>query len=182
MSAPITKQLDFLEAARAEERRLLAELEATPAYKRLKAVRATLDAYTGEFAVTSGSMTIAVAPSLEGDKGDDRDLATPNPERQPQSKRAIWLTGATNYLREKGARATSGELVAVLTSRGIDLGGKNAAWKLSSILSGSPLFDNVRGEGYGLTEWPKRAARPGTSAAVPGKAVDHASTSRLSDA
>jgi hypothetical protein len=178
MSAPITKQVDFLEAARAEERRLLAELEAIPAYKRLKAVRATLDAYTGEFAVTGGSMTtnVAAAPSRKDGK-DDLDLAIPN--RQPQSKRALWLDSATNYLREKGTRATSGELVAALTSRGIDIGGKNTAWKLSSILSGSPLFDNVRGEGYGLTEWPKRVTKPGTSAAAPGKAFDHASTSRL---
>jgi hypothetical protein len=154
MSAHITKQVDFLEAARAEERRLLAELETTPAYKRLKAVRAILDAYTGEFAVTSNSMTIAVAPSQEGGKGD-RDLAIPDPGRQPQSKRSIWLNGATNYLRQKGARATSGELVEALTSRGIDLGSENPAWKLSSILSGSPDLDNVRGKGYGLKEWSK---------------------------
>lgn len=149
MSATIAKQIDFLEAAKAEERRLLAELEATSAYRRLEAVRATLAAYTGEFAVTSGSMTtnVAVAPSRE---------APPNPGRQPQSKRSLWLNSATNYLRQKGARATSGELVKALISRGIDLDSEtNPAWKLSSILSGAPNLDNVRGQGYGLKEWSK---------------------------
>ena len=156
MPAPIAKQIDFLEAARAEERRLLAELEAIPAFKRLKAVRATLNAYSGEFAVTSGSMTmnVAGAPGRESGK-HGLDLAVPNPGRQPQSKRSLWLNSATNYLRQKGNRATSGELVEALTSRGIDLGGKNPAWKLSSILSSSHDLDNVRGKGYGLKEWSK---------------------------
>jgi hypothetical protein len=138
MAMPIA-QLDFLEAARAEERRLLAELEATPAYKRLEAIRATLSAYDDD---NLGS-------------GVPNQIQPVDPVRQPKSKRAIWLHNVTNYLREKGARATSGELVKALASRGIDLGGDKAAWKLSSILSGANHLDNVRGEGYGLKEWSK---------------------------
>jgi hypothetical protein len=164
MSAAIAKQIDFLEAAKAEERRLLAELHATPAYRRLEAIRATLNAYKDDLGLASTNPAKA-----------EPGLTATTPAQQPTSKRSIWLNGATNYLRQKGARATSGELVQALISRGIDLGSEtNPAWKLSSILSGSPLFDNVRGEGYGLTEWPKRATKPGTSAAA-----DHASTSRL---
>src|ERR1700730_10411980 len=135
MSAPI----DFMEAARSEERRLLAELEATQ--KRLEAVRARLNAYSSSI----------------------RNQSNTNSAWKHQSRRSILITSVTNYLREKGARATSGELVAalisrkelasVLASRGFDLGGKNAAWKLASVLSSSADLDNIRGEGYGLKKW-----------------------------
>jgi hypothetical protein len=53
------------------------------------------------------------------------------------------------YLREKGARAESPEIVAAMRAAGMDIN----VDAVSSSLSHSGAFDNVRGQGYGLAEW-----------------------------
>jgi hypothetical protein len=57
---------------------------------------------------------------------------------------------AVHYLREKGSRAESPEILRAIRDRGLDVK------DITSCLSHSHLFDNVRGQGYGLVEWSER--------------------------
>jgi hypothetical protein len=64
---------------------------------------------------------------------------------------------AVAYLRQKGRRAQSGEITQAVLAAGVHIASAKKHDTVSSLLSASPLFDNVRGEGYGLTEWGKPA-------------------------
>jgi hypothetical protein len=59
---------------------------------------------------------------------------------------------AIRYIRAKGARAQAPEIVDAMQGQGMNF----RADTVSSNLSHSPIFDNVRGEGYGLAEWKDR--------------------------
>jgi hypothetical protein len=71
------------------------------------------------------------------------------------SASAIVIEGAESYLKKIKRRAMSGEIATELQQRGIKIPGQNAMAAVSSYLSTSELFDNVKGEGYGLKEWLK---------------------------
>lgn len=62
-------------------------------------------------------------------------------------------------MRVKGKRATSAELLGVMAAQGIQIEGKSPINSFSSMLSyRKEIFDNVRGEGYGLVEWSQENA------------------------
>ena len=68
----------------------------------------------------------------------------------PGSASARVVEFAVRHLREKGARAQAPEIIDGKThGEGLEL----RVDAVSSSLSHSALFDNVRGQGYGLTEW-----------------------------
>ena len=69
----------------------------------------------------------------------------------PGSASSRVVEFAVGYLREKGARAQSTEIIDAMKAHGKGLDLKMDA--VSSSLSHSALFDNVRGQGYGLVEW-----------------------------
>ena len=69
------------------------------------------------------------------------------------SKAAIIVKATEDYLKRRRKRAQSSEIVQALQEAGIDLPEEKASAFVSSYLSTSPLFDNVKGEGYGLAEW-----------------------------
>jgi hypothetical protein len=69
------------------------------------------------------------------------------------SQRRIIIDAAVQYLRHKGGRAPTPEMLEDFEKKGISVSGKDKVGTISSYLSQSPLFDNIRGEGYGLTEW-----------------------------
>jgi hypothetical protein len=78
----------------------------------------------------------------------DKDLTT---------KTARIEAAGIKFLKKKGARATSGELLAAMAEAGIEITGKEPNKALSAYLSGSDAFNNVRESGgYGLTEWGNR--------------------------
>lgn len=120
---------DLLDLAKAEELRLL---------KRLKAVRAIIDAYIA---------------------GDD----SRTPYRRPYVRRRSHSRSdtmirqievvAVEYLRQHGRRAKSKELLSIMNEHGIYPAGNRPEATLAANLSMNPLFDNVPGEGYGLVEW-----------------------------
>jgi hypothetical protein len=132
---------ELLRAARAEEQRLLRELESTPLFRRLEAVRSLLAEYgLGATAATKSHAETNVEPA------------------KPRYRRAGSLThqviaATSEYLREQQRRAPSTEILQALRERGIEVTGQKPNAVVASILSHSELFKNVRGEGYGLTEW-----------------------------
>jgi hypothetical protein len=72
---------------------------------------------------------------------------------KPGTQAETVLMASAAYIRQKKARAPSGEILKALTEKGIAVGGQNPSATLSSYLSHSALFDNIRGQGYGLVEW-----------------------------
>ena len=79
----------------------------------------------------------------------------------PTGMRAV-IDAAAEYLREKGDRADSAEIEGALIEKGILKGGPADRSKVTSYLGRTKnVFDNVKGQGYGLKEWrePAGAAR-----------------------
>jgi hypothetical protein len=67
---------------------------------------------------------------------------------------AAVVEASADYLRRKGSRAGSAELHSELVRRRILHSGSDDRSKVTSYLGRKKdLFDNVRGEGYGLREW-----------------------------
>jgi hypothetical protein len=125
---------DLLRAARAEEQRLLRELEATPTFRRLQAVRAFLAGYDA-----------AATPTVAE--------PTRKYSRRPNTLSNRVCDVAVDHLREQRHRTKAPEILQVLRAHGIEMPGTSPVQYVAAILSKSELFDNVRGEGYGLVEW-----------------------------
>jgi hypothetical protein len=122
---------EILRAAKAEAQRLEVLLRQHPTFLRLEAVRRVIELYDAKQDI------VTVKPSIKPRKGS---LAA--------NVREI----AVNYLRQKGARAKSGEIYQTVVNAGVNVPGEKPVSVVSSYLSGSDLFDNTA-EGYGLTEW-----------------------------
>lgn len=135
--------MDLLVAARAERIRLLQELRKIPVFRQYEAVRAVVEAY-GEVNGDAADTARRFTPSVDG--------APARPEREG-SKATLIARAAENFLQEKKARAQSPEIMRAVLAQGITLSGDNPLPALSSVLSHNSLFDNVRGQGYGLVEW-----------------------------
>jgi hypothetical protein len=69
------------------------------------------------------------------------------------SKAAVIVKASEAYLKRQLKRAQSSEIAQALQEAGIELPEEKASAFVSSYLSTSPLFDNVKGAGYGLVEW-----------------------------
>lgn len=143
---------DILKAALRERDALQAQLAAHPAFKRLRAVEQIIELY-GQ----SVGMDQSVRPQTQA------RVAAP----RRGSKTQQILSATAEYLRFKGARAQSGELVEMLGRNGIDVGGKKPSATLASYLSHSGQFDNKPREGYGLKEWNGQSG-PVTNAIIGG--------------
>ena len=127
--------VDILAAAREEERRLLAELNANPTFQRLELIRAVIQSYQA----AAIPRTIAdVPPGFR--------------KREPRqnSVAAQVVRVAEAFLSNLGRRATSTEIALEVSRHGIELKGMKAPAMVASYLSSSDRFDNVKGQGYGL--------------------------------
>jgi hypothetical protein len=82
---------------------------------------------------------------------------------KPGTQAETILMASAAYIRQKSARAPSGEILKALTEQGIAVGGQNPSATVSSYLSHSTLFDNLRGQGYGLVEWRSQTETPNSS-------------------
>jgi hypothetical protein len=127
---------DFLASALKEEARLV---------RRLAAVRTVIADYReGD----SGPLTAIIAnatvkPPIQA------TIRTPRSESQA----ATVVRIAEEFLSTARRRAPSSEIYGEIVGRGITIPGQKPDSVVSSYLSNSPKFDNVRGQGYGLTAW-----------------------------
>jgi hypothetical protein len=146
-SNPISEEL--FRAASQEAARLTSELRIYPAFRKLEAVRSVLDAYATENPDNGG-------PS-SGAADEFQEHATRKAQgRSSGSKSAAIVREARAYLLTVGRRAESSQIAEALRGRGIEILKGNPTSVVSSYLSQSDLFDNVRGQGYGLVEWTER--------------------------
>jgi hypothetical protein len=125
---------DFIESALREEARLK---------RRLAAVQALIADYR-----TDG---LRDRPS---DVGDVR-VQTQVRQRtaRTNSKAAAVMRIAEEYLLTTHKRAPSTELYEEIKRHGVEIPGQKPEGVVASYLSNSDKFDNVRGQGYGLTIW-----------------------------
>ena len=115
------------------------ELERTPLYQKLDAVRRTIALYDAQ--------TSAAQPSVKTSTS------------RPGTASSAVLAGAEDYLRLTGRREMAPGITAELHRKGIvpstDV---QTVRTVASYLSASDRFNNVRGQGYGLAEWPMNQA------------------------
>lgn len=133
----------MLKSAKLEETRLVSELERSPTYRRLMAVRHLIEAYDQPGAV----QTFEPAP----EKVTSRPVARATARSASQA--ASVVATAKEYLEKKGARAETKEILNALQEQGLRFASANPQASLSSALSHHEAFDNVRKQGYGLVEW-----------------------------
>jgi hypothetical protein len=147
---------NILAAAQQEARELEAQIAATPLGQRLAAVRKVIEVYTPPHPATGLNMMVnALTQYVDG------TIA--------RTKTAEIQTGAMEFLRTRGRRATSTEIAPALVAKGITWGGDNSPQHLSSYLSTAKhLFDNdsARG-GYGLLEWTTNRLEAAMNAPIP---------------
>ncbi len=153
----------MLKVAEAEVKRLEAELEKTPAYKRLQAAKNLIAVYRGDPEVIADSEAAAAAKPARV-----RAVLTEPLENEivPATKTAQVDAAAVEFLVNKGRRATSGEILPFVQAKGIEITGAVPAKTLASYLSRSKRFDNVQGfGGFGLVEWHGRRGPPAPASA-----------------
>ena len=128
---------NFLKSALREEARLV---------RRLAAVRALIADYRGE-----PQVTVERVHSGEPLRETARHYVAPR--RVPPSKASQVTKIAEDLLTSLNRRAKSAEIFNQVKLMGVELQGVNPESVVSSYLSSSDKFDNVRGEGYGLKIW-----------------------------
>jgi hypothetical protein len=138
---------DILPILREEEQRLVAELNQTPLFQKLEAVRRMIGVYSGSSTSKIGEDALAASPALRS--------SARSPAKS--GKGAAILDAAEAYLESIGRRAQTGEIAVELIRRGVPPGRKNPNGATSAYLSGAKdRFDNKLGEGYGLVKWSSR--------------------------
>ena len=101
---------DLLMVAKAEEQRLLRQLEATPLFRRLEAIRALLSAY-GDVPAPGADKSVMVAAA--------RTLRPSS--RDGGSVTAQVVAIAMEHLRQEQRRAPSQEILRVVQARGVEV-------------------------------------------------------------
>ncbi|MCB4822694.1 hypothetical protein [Roseicella aerolata] len=134
---------------------MTAELEALPLMRKLKAVQAVIAAYEGHAEPAKRSLLVP----QHGITGVGRaqhafGVSTFTASSRRESSADTIRAAAADYLREKGARAETPEIVTAIEGRGVCIPSSNKIGVVSSYLSSAKgIFDNQRGQGYGLKEW-----------------------------
>lgn len=132
--------MQLLDAALRERESLMTELHDVPAYRKLMEVQKVIDVYR------------RLAGARHSDTMSHRRIGT---------TRAAAEAAVVAHLSATGQRATSGQLLDVVLKFGAEIPtGDTGVRYLASLLSTSPLFDNVRGWGYGLVEWGGETSAP----------------------
>ena len=154
---------DLIKALRERREELRNELQENPLFQEYELVCRLLERREASVAVPS-----SVRPKAPQRK--------PAPKRQPATKRQpapqqhavegpapftrtergmnAVIEASADFLRRKGARAASAEIQEELVRCGILEEGPRDRSRITSYLGrAKAMFDNVRGEGYGLREW-----------------------------
>lgn len=147
---------DILRAARQERDDLYEELEAIPEFRRYVAMLEVIRVYEDVEAKSAGKEPQAEPPTRQVVKFPPRRTPPPAPPARPGSKLAQVEEIVLRHLWDKGERATSGQLLNLLTDAGIQMSGKVPSKTLASMLSNSQKLNNVKGYGYGPAEWGDR--------------------------
>jgi hypothetical protein len=144
---------DFVKSLQAEEARLVAELQRSPLYQRLEAVREALSKLQYVYAEVTAA--VGFEATVESSPVSRRG-------RQPSMAGTVTNT-ALEVFEQTGKRVTSGEILDILRKRGVQLDNPKPQAQIASIMSHDPRFKNAsdgRGTGYGLAAWSEPEAAP----------------------
>jgi hypothetical protein len=148
---------DLIKALRERRDELRKELQEHPSFQEYELVCRLLECREA-FASTPSS----VQPKSPRRK--PTRLRRPVPQQQPVDRPAPFMrtdrgmnaviAASAHFLRQKGARADSAEIQKELVRSGILEDGPRDRSRITTYLGrAKTMFDNVRGEGYGLREW-----------------------------
>jgi hypothetical protein len=135
MDDPILKTAEF-DAAGLREK-----LSGNPDYRRLQILEKFIQDYRS-IAPASRAPVAPLAGNIEKSKKYGRQ----------GSVSATVIEASEAFLQSINRRAMSGEIYDAIKSK-VSVPGKTPTSTLSSYLSTSDLFDNVKGKGYGLSVW-----------------------------
>jgi hypothetical protein len=157
---------NILEIAKQEAERLKLVLSKNEDFQKLQIVQRLIDTYENiDEKRTSGLPSI---PTPVAKPSSLRALLNAQQARQTKVFEVNKIVA--EYLKKTGVRASSGDLLPVVLDAGVDMPGQVPAKTLSSFLSTSKHFNNVKGLGYGLVEWgdsPGPNAVPGSEPPIP---------------
>ncbi|PDS78932.1 hypothetical protein [Rhizobium sp. L43] len=128
---------DILAIAYRERERLQAELNATR--QKLQQVQRLISVY---------------------EVGDSNNAKPAASSYRQGSKAALVDEIVSKHLAQTRVRASSGELLPIVQDAGVTMTGKIPAKTLSAFLATSKRFNNLKGFGYGLTEWGESPQKP----------------------
>jgi hypothetical protein len=134
---------EYCEVLESEITKLRTVLAKNPDFQRLKLLEKHLMEYR---AISPAAVTSTPKPPPH----PIRDMSRYG---RSGSMASVVVQASEGFLKKLARRAQSSDIVAALLEAGIDLPAEKASAYVSSYLSTSPLFDNVKGEGYGLVEW-----------------------------
>jgi hypothetical protein len=124
-------------AATAEIERLKREIQASPAGPLFQEYLKAQD------------VLLMYGPPIASNRADAPPKSATAHKEGTEAARVV--AAAKDYLEERGTRVASGEIARALESRGVKIGGTNKGSRVSAYLSAADkIFDNIRGQGYGL--------------------------------
>ena len=145
------RMTDLIKALRERREELRNELQEHPLFQEYELVCRLLE--RRKASVSTPSSLRPKAPQRK-----------PAPQQQPVDRPAPFtrtdkgmnavIEASADFLRRKGARADSAEIQKELVRSGVLEDGPRDRSRITSYLGrAKAVFDNVRGEGYGLREW-----------------------------
>src|SRR5271156_190081 len=148
---------DLIKALRERREELRNELQEHPSFQEDELVCRLLERREAPVAVPSSFRPQAAQRKPVPNR-------QPAPQQQPVDRPAPFtrtgkgmnavIEASADFLRRKGTRADSAEIQGELVQRGILEEGPRDRSRITSYLGrAKAMFDNVRGEGYGLREW-----------------------------
>ncbi|PDS78511.1 hypothetical protein [Rhizobium sp. L43] len=139
---------DLLAHVYREREKLQAELARVPAWQKLQQLQKLIATYEAFEDVEEKPRASSEIPPSNANV-----VVNVQPQSRAGSKTALVNEVISRHLLDSGHRASSGDLLPIVQAAGIEIGGSIPAKTLSSFLTSSKLFNNVKGFGYGLVEW-----------------------------
>jgi hypothetical protein len=135
----MAEESEMLAAALKEEAQLVRELEKTPLFRKLQAVREVISAYKIEKSASPSATRL-------------RTAKVTRPLNGKASRNLIEETAdaAAEVIKEAGAPVPRGKLYEALVARGMKFGGKDPKNALGTRLYHSGRFRTIEGQGYVL--------------------------------
>jgi hypothetical protein len=148
---------DLIKALRERREELRNELQEHPLFQEYELVWRLLERREASAAVPMSVRTKASqrkpAPKRQPAPRQSA-VAGPAPFTRTERGMNAVIEASADFLRRKGARADSAEIQEELVRCGILEEGPRDRSRITSYLGrAKAMFDNVRGEGYGLREW-----------------------------
>jgi hypothetical protein len=148
---------DLINALRERREELRNELQEHPSFQEYELVCRLLERHEASVAVPSSVRPKAPQrkPARKRQPAPKKDAVEgPAPFARTERGMNAIIAASADFLRRKGARAASAEIQEELIRGGILEEGPRDRSRITSYLGrAKAMFDNVRGEGYGLREW-----------------------------